>query len=73
MGDVDLVDSETGERIAMSLTGTTLTSYRARLDEWLDAVASASRRVGAAYVLADTRTSLREALLGGLRRSEVMG
>lgn len=73
MGDVDLVDSETGERIAMSLTGTTLTSYRGRLDQWLDDVASAARRVGAAYVLADTRTPLREELLGGLRRSEVVG
>ena len=73
MGDVDLVDSETGERIAMSLTGTTLSSYRDRLDEWLEDVASAARRIGAAYVLADTRTPLREQLLGGLRRSEVMG
>ena len=72
MGDVDLIDSETGERIAMSLTGTTLTTYRARLETWLEEVSQAARRLGAAYVLADTRTPLREELLGGLRRSEIV-
>ena len=72
MGDVDLVDSETGERIAVSLIDSTLTSYRSRLDAWLDDVSASARRLGAAYVLADTRTPLREELLGGLRRSEVV-
>lgn len=72
LGDVDLVDSETGERVAMSLTPTTIVSYRNRLNVWLDEVETSARRIGAAYVLADTRTSLREELLGGLRRSEVM-
>lgn len=72
LGDVDLVDSETGERVAMSLTPGTMSAYRARLEAWLDEVQTACRRIGAAYVLADTRTPLREELLGGLRRSEVM-
>lgn len=72
LGDVDLVDSETGERVAMSLTPSTMTSYRARLTEWLEDVQVASRRIGAAYVLADTRTPLRDELLGGLRRSEIV-
>ncbi len=72
MGDVDLVDSETGERVAVSLINSTLTSYRGRLDAWLEEVEAAARRLGAAYVLADTRTSLRDQLLGGLRRSEVV-
>lgn len=72
MGDVDLVDSETNERIAISLIGPTLNRYQERLDGWLDAVASEARRVGAAYVLADTRVPLRDALLSGLRRAEVM-
>lgn len=72
LGDVDLVDSETGERVAMSLTPTTVSHYRGRLDAWLDEVQSACRRIGAAYVLADTRTPLRDELLGGLRRAEVM-
>lgn len=72
LGDVDLVDSETGERVAMSLTPGTMSAYRVRLDGWLDEVRVACRRIGAAYVLADTRTALREELLGGLRRSEVM-
>ena len=72
MGDVDLVDSETTERIAISLIAPTLDRYGERLDAWLDDVASEARRVGAAYVLADTRISLREALLSGLRKAEVM-
>jgi len=73
MGDVDLIDSETGERVAVSLIDSTLDSYRARLDEWLESVAASARRLGAAYVLADTGTPLRDELLGGLRRSEVVG
>ncbi len=72
MGDVDLVDAETNERIAISLIEPTLNRYQERLDVWLDDVASEARRVGAAYVLADTRVPLREALLGGLRRAEVV-
>lgn len=72
MGDVDLVDSESGDRIAVSLINSTIESYRDRLDEWLDEVAASARRLGAAYVLADTRTPLRDELLGGLRRSEVV-
>ena len=72
LGDVDLVDAETGQRVAMSLTPTTVSSYRARLADWLDEVQSACRRIGAAYVLADTRTPLRAELLGGLRRSEIV-
>jgi len=72
LGDVDLVDSETGERVAMSLTPTTMSLYRERLDEWLESVRSASQRVGTGYMLADTRTPLREELLGGLRRTEVV-
>lgn len=72
LGDVDLVDAETGQRVAMSLTPTTVSSYRARLADWLDEVQTACRRIGAAYVLADTRTPLRAELLGGLRRSEIV-
>lgn len=72
LGDVDLVDSETGERVAMSLTPSTMSSYQQRLESWLGDVRSACRRIGAGYVLADTRTPLRAELLGGLRRSEIM-
>lgn len=72
LGDVDLVDVETDERIAMSLTPTTIADYRERLDQWLEEVQAACRRIGAAYVLADSRTPLRTELLGGLRRSEIV-
>ena len=72
MGDVDLIDSETNERVAMTLTPSTIASYRERLDNWLSDVDSASRRNGAAYVLVDARQPLREVLLNSLRRAEVM-
>lgn len=72
LGDVDLVDSETGERVALSLNPVTIDRYVERLDDWLDEVVASTRRLGAAYLLADTRVDLREQLLGGLRRAEVM-
>lgn len=72
MGDVDLVDAETNERVAISLIEPTLDRYQERLEDWLGQVASEARRVGAAYVLADSRVPLREALLSGLRRAEIV-
>lgn len=72
LGDVDLVDSETNERIAMSMTPAAIEAYLDRLDAWLGDVHTATRRLGAAYVLADTRRPLKEELLGGLRRAEVV-
>ena len=73
LGDVDLVDVETGERVAMTLTPGNIRSYRERLDEWLEAVEVATRRLGAGYLVVDSRTPLRDVLLGGLRRAEVVG
>ncbi len=72
LGDVDLVDVETGERVAQTLTPGHLDDYRTRLDEWLDEVDFSCRRLGAGYALVDTRVPLRTVLLGGLRRAEVM-
>ncbi|NNC81703.1 MAG: DUF58 domain-containing protein [Acidimicrobiales bacterium] len=72
LGDVDLVDSETGERVAMTMTAQSLEAYHERLNTWLEEVEFAARRAGAAYVRADVRVPLREALLGGLRQTEVV-
>lgn len=72
LGDVDLIDSETGERVAMTMTAQSLEAYHSRLAEWLEDVEFAARRAGAAYVRADVRVPLREALLGDLRRTEVV-
>lgn len=72
LGDVDLVDVETGHRVAQTLTPGHLEDYRERLDDWLDQVETACRRLGASYALVDTRVPLRTVLLGGLRRAEVV-
>jgi len=72
LGDVDLIDSETGERVPMTMTADTLASYRERFDQWTEEVEYTSRRAGAAYVRADVRVPLREALLGDLRGTEVV-
>jgi len=73
LGDVDLVDSETDARVPMSLTPVAIEAYLDRLDAWLEEVQNSARRLGAAYVLADTRRSLKDELLAGLRRAEVVG
>lgn len=72
LGDVDLIDSETNERVAMTLTPASIDSYRDRLDAWLVDVSLATRRLGAGYLLVDARQPLRDVLLTGLRRSEVV-
>jgi len=72
LGDVDLIDSETGERVAMTLTRNTLKAYDTRLRGWLDQVEAATGRLGAGYMLVDTRQPLRDVLLGGLRKAEVV-
>jgi len=50
-GDLDLVDSETGERVAVSLSDQTREQYRSIVSRWLDEVALRCRSVDAGYVL----------------------
>ena len=46
LGDVDLVDVETGERVAMTLTPGNIRDYQSRLAAWLETVRRASSAVG---------------------------
>ncbi len=66
LGDIDLVDAETGNRVAVTLTPQSIDAYRVRLSTWLDQVESASKKIGASYLLADTRQTLRSTILGEL-------
>ncbi len=50
-GDFDLIDSETGNRVAVSLSEQTRAEYRAVVNAWLDEVALRCRSVDAGYVL----------------------
>jgi len=53
IGDVDLVDAETGARVAMSLDRATLDTYEALAEAWIEEVAGRCRRAGAAYLRVD--------------------
>lgn len=72
LGDVDLVDIETGEQVPQTLAAGYFGEYQSRLHEWIQRVERACRRLGAGYALVDTRDPLEDVLLGGLRRSEVV-
>lgn len=55
LGDLELEDSETGERIAVSMTPEARQRYRSAVQSWLDTVTATCRRRGVAYsrVIAD--------------------
>ncbi len=64
LGDIDLVDAETGSRVAVTLTPQSIDAYQSRLSTWLERVESSCNKLGARYLLADTRQSLRSTILG---------
>ena len=55
IGDLDVVDAESGERVPVSLSHDSIKSYREVVDRWLLEAAARCRRRGASYqqVLAD--------------------
>jgi uncharacterized protein (DUF58 family) len=67
-GDLELIDSETGEAVPASLTPEVLGRYRERLQTWCGELERycAARRIP--YVRLSTALSLEEAVLGELRR-----
>lgn len=50
-GDLDLIDSENGQRVAVSLSEQTRDEYREMVSRWLDQVALRCRSVDAGYIL----------------------
>lgn len=72
LGDVDLVDLETDERVPQTLAPTYLAGYHGRLAEWLEQVEQLCRGLGAGYAMVDAEGRLEDVLFGGLRRSEVV-
>jgi uncharacterized protein (DUF58 family) len=71
-GDLELIDSETGEPVPASLTPEILARYRERLDTWCGELERycAARRIP--YVRLSTAVPLEEAVLGELRRRGVV-
>lgn len=71
-GDVELIDSETGERVAVSIAPDALAEYSRRFTAWADQVAGRCRHLGAAYVRLLTTDDLESALLGMWRQAGVL-
>jgi uncharacterized protein (DUF58 family) len=72
VGDVDLVDAETGRRLSVSLSPETLAAYARAASEWADAVAARCRRAGAAYLRVLADDDVKRLLLGGWREAGVL-
>ena len=67
LGDVDLVDIETGRRMPMSLTDGAIARYEERRDAWLERIANRVAGLNAAYTMVSADDDLRTVLLGSLR------
>lgn len=72
LGDVDLVDIETGRRMPMSLTDAAIARYIERRDEWLERIAIRVAGLNAGYALVSADDDLRQVLLGSLRSGGVV-
>lgn len=72
LGDVDLVDVETGRRLPMSLTDASIKRYEERRDAWLERVATRVSGLNAGYTLVSADEDLRQVLLGSLRSGGVV-
>jgi len=71
-GDLDLIDRESGGRVAVSLAPDTIAQYRRVVEAWLERVAARCRQVGAGYVRLRTTDDLEAALLGAWRTAGVL-
>lgn len=71
-GDLDLIDSESGDRVAVSLSAQTRQAYRAVVSRWLDEVALRCRAVDAGYVLVLADEDIEPLLLAGWRREGLL-
>lgn len=72
IGDLELVDRELGDRVAVSLTPKALAAYSQMAEAWATDVAGRCRQVGAAYIRFMTGDDLEAALLGSWQRAGVL-
>lgn len=71
-GDLELVDRESGRRVAVSMAPETVAEYERVARDWVDRVAARCRQVGAGYVRLLTTDDLESALLGAWRAAGVL-
>ncbi len=72
-GDVLLIDSETGEEVAVTADADLLDRYEATVHAWVDELEQTCRRLGVGYTRVPTTLPLEELLLRDLRRDGVLG
>lgn len=71
-GDLDLIDSETGARVAVSLSEDTREQYRQIVSRWLDDVALRCRSVDAGYVLITADEDIEPIMLSAWRQEGLL-
>ncbi len=71
-GDLELVDSETGARVEVSVSTAVLADYRELAARWTDEVAGRIRASGGSYLRVMTTDDLEQVLLGRARDAGVM-
>jgi uncharacterized protein (DUF58 family) len=71
-GDLELVDRESGGRVAVSLAPEVVEQYERLAKAWVDRVAARCRQVGAGYVRLLTTDDLESTLLGAWRTAGVL-
>lgn len=71
-GDLELVDRETGQTVAVSMSPATRRDYEMLARGWADDVARRCRRVGAAYVRVLDTDDLEALLISAWRRAGVL-
>lgn len=72
-GDLRLVDTETGDRVDVTVDLATLDAYKARLTEWKAGFADLAARRRASYVDLPSDVNLADLMFAELRRRRVLG
>lgn len=71
-GDLELVDRELGDRLTVSVTDDVASSYRERVREWREQVATAARGTGASFQAVNARDDIEELLLKTWRAAGIL-
>jgi len=71
-GDVELIDSESGETLKISMTQETLDHYRRDVAEWRSELAAYCGSIGVRYLLVEAERSAEAILLGDFRRHGIL-
>lgn len=72
VGDLDLIDVESGARVAVSTSGEVMRRYRRAVEDFASDAARRARRAGLDYLLVEASSGAEERALEGLARREII-